>query len=280
MRRSVYITVALAALATGLPARATVQPIRVHCGGAQYKDTLGNIWAADEDFNEGSVSTLSSPTISGTTDPALFQTGRWNSNNATPLKYTFAVPNGLYHVNLYFAETAASLQQVGARVFNVKLNTVPTFSNLDIYAEAGANAALIKGSDVNVTGGSLVIEFDNVVQNAKIDSIEVLPGASGPAVSLNFTYPDGTAVSGTLNYTVTSSLLSFKGDQSLSHGGAQVVLFANPSALGISAQFQVTLSLTDTAAHTLWQMTLVMDPSQVNLGAVQSSTLNVIVQKM
>jgi hypothetical protein len=57
-------------------------------------------------------------------------------------------------------------------------------------------------------------------------------------------------------------------------------LFANPSAMGASAQFQVTLSLTDTAGHTLWQINLGMNPAEVIPGAVQSAALNVIVQKM
>jgi hypothetical protein len=66
----------------------------------------------------------------------------------------------------------------------------------------------------------------------------------------------------------------------LNSGQAQCVLFANPGAMGASAQFTVNLSLIDTAGHTLWQLTVAMDPSQVNLGAVQSSALNVVVQKL
>jgi hypothetical protein len=58
------------------------------------------------------------------------------------------------------------------------------------------------------------------------------------------------------------------------------VIFANPSAMGISAQFQVALSLTDTAGHVIWQLSIGMNPAQVNIGAVQSSALNVVVQKM
>ncbi len=58
------------------------------------------------------------------------------------------------------------------------------------------------------------------------------------------------------------------------------MIFANPSAMGISAQFTVNLSLADTAGHTLWQLTVAMNPAQVNIGAVQSSALNVVVQKM
>jgi hypothetical protein len=40
------------------------------------------------------------------------------------------------------------------------------------------------------------------------------------------------------------------------------VIFANPSAMGISAQFTVNLSLADTAGHTLWQLIVAMDPSR------------------
>jgi hypothetical protein len=87
-------------------------------------------------------------------------------------------------------------------------------------------------------------------------------------------------VNGTLNYNITSSLVSMKGGQLLSNGQATCALFANPSALGISVQFQAQLSLVDNKGNTLWQMTLGLNPAQVNLGDVQSSSLNVIVQKM
>ena len=116
-----------------------------------------------------------------------------------------------------------------------------------------------------------------------VSAIEILPASqslAGPTLTLNFKYPDGSAVAGTLKYAVASSLLSFNGTQPLVNGLAVCDLFANPSAMGISAQFQVTLSLTDTGGHILWQINLGMNPAQVNLGSVQSSALNVIVQKM
>jgi len=50
--------------------------------------------------------------------------------------------------------------------------------------------------------------------------------------------------------------------------------------MGISAQFQVTLGLTDTAGHGLWQFSIGMNPAQVNTGALRSSALNVFVQKI
>jgi malectin (di-glucose binding ER protein) len=255
------------------------QPIRVNCGGPRYTDSRGQLWAADYGYNEGTASTISSA-ISGTSDPALYQDGRWNGNSSVPMTYTFLVVNGVYHVNLYFTETVKSEQFVGARVFTVKMQGNTAFDHLDIFAEAGANAALIKGADVTVSNGNLVIQFDSIVQNPKVHAIEILPGASRPSLMLNFKYPDGTPVAGTLAYSISSSLLSFKGSEPLVNGNAQCVLLANPSALGISAQFQANLSLTDSAGHVLWQMSLAVNPSQVDFGAIQSSALNVVVQRM
>ena len=258
------------------------QPIRVKCGGASYTDSTGRVWQSDTGYYAGPTSTYSTTgPISGTADPKLFQTERY-INGSAPMIYSFPVANGTYHVNLLFAEMYAPLDVVGGRVFNVKIQGNLAFSNLDIFAAAGANTALVKGADVVVQNGILTIEFDNVVQNAKVDGIEILPatsGSSGPPLALNFKYPDGTPVAGTLAYAVSSSLLSFQGSAVLNNGQAQCVIFANPSALGISAQFTVNLSLTDTAGHSLCQLTVAMDPSQVNLGAVQSSVLTVVVQK-
>lgn len=259
------------------------QPIRVHCGGASYTDSKGQVWQTDTGYYAGPTSTYSTTNpISGTADPKLFQSERF-SNGSSPMTYSFPVTNGSYHVNLLFAEIYAPLDVVGGRVFNVKIQGNLVFSALDIFAAAGANTALVKGADVVVQNGALSIEFDDVIQNAKVDGIEILPvasGPSGPPLTLNFKYPDGTPVAGTLAYTVSSSLVSFQGSAPLNAGQAQCIIYANPSALGISAQFTVNLSLTDTAGHTLWQFAVAMDPSQVNLAAVQSSALNVVVQKM
>jgi Malectin domain len=68
------------------------QPIRVNCGGPRYTDSRGQLWAADYGYNEGTASTISSA-ISGTSDPALYQDGRWNGNSSVPMTYTFLVVN-------------------------------------------------------------------------------------------------------------------------------------------------------------------------------------------
>jgi hypothetical protein len=262
-----------------LPAAAQQQPIRVRCGGTSYTDSKGQVWQADTGFSGGTTNSTTLQ-IGGTSDEALYQTGRYNHKAAGPLIYSFPVANGSYDVNLLFAETSGYFESVGARVFNVKIQGVSAFQNLDIFAAAGARAALARSTNVQVQNGTLTIEFDNIVQTAKIDAIEILPVApQTPQLTVNFTYPDGSPVSGSLIYSVSSPLLSFQGTQPLVNGRAQCVLFASPNSMGISAQFQVNLRLMDDSSHLLWQVSLQMNPAQINLGAVSSSTLNVVVQK-
>lgn len=256
----------------------TQAPIRVNCGGPAYTDSMGQVWQADFGFTGGSDASFTGA-VAGTSDPVLYDDYRRN-----PTSYSFPVANGQYQLNLYFEEASVGAEKVSARVFDVSAQGTVVFPNLDIFAAAGADAALTKSANVSVTNGALTIGFTKVAGlNPIISAIQILPvsnATTGPALSLNFQYTDGTPVAGTLNYTISSSLLSFQGSQALTNGAAQCQLFANPSSMGLSAQFQVTLSLTDTAGNILWQMSLGMNPAQVNLAGVQSSSLSVVVQKM
>jgi hypothetical protein len=273
------------ALATCGMAHAQTSAIRVKCGGPAYTDSKGQAWSADKDFNGGLTSAVAGP-VAGTTDPTLFQDGRMPGDNG-PLVYSFPVANGSYHVNLYFAELYSGDAFVGGRVFNVKVGGTTVLQNFDIFKTAGANTALIKGVDFAVTNGVATVELDNVPghDRGKIGAIELLSNAPGtstgqnPTLTLDFKYPDGTAVTGTLNYSVGNGTVKLSGAVPLTNGQATCMLFNSPSALGLTGQFNVTLSLTDAANKSLWQITLSMDPTNVSLGSVESSTLNVVVQK-
>jgi hypothetical protein len=253
-------------------------PIRVICGGSAYTDSKGQVWQADTGYNDGYTSTNSNP-IQGTPDPTLYHYGRWNGATSNPLTYTYVVPAGIYHVNLYFAETSSAEMKTGGRIFNVRMQGQLIFQSLDIFATAGANTALVEGADIAVTNGQLQIEFQKVVENPKINAIEITQSSASAQMKMNFTYPDGTPVAGTLNYQVTSAQTSFGGSAPLTSGSAACTLFASPAALGLSGTFQVSLNLTDSSGNVLWQINLALDPSTVNLGSVQVSTLNVVVQK-
>jgi hypothetical protein len=254
-------------------------PIRVLSGGPAYTDRKGNLWHADYGYNVGTATSDTNP-IAGTMDPALYHYGRYNSIASIPLVYSFAVPNGTYHVNLYFAESTPTDMSKGARVFNVRMQGQLIFQNLDIFAAAGANTALVKGADIAVTNGQLHIEFDSVVRNTKINAIEIVQTSTAPELKMNFVYPDGSPVAGTLNYQLKSTQLSVGGSAPLLNGAAACYMFSSPSALGLLGTVQVNVNLQDTGGHTLWQVNLGLDPSSANLTAVLGSTLNVVVQKL
>ena len=129
----------------------------------------GHVWSADYGFSSGSTAASTTVSVSGTTDPTLYKTYRWQST----LQYQFSMPNGTHTVNLGFAETAFSA--VGKRVFNIVLNGQTVRSNLDIYSVVGANKALVLTFPVSVTNGQVVIKLVASVQDAKINTIEIIP---------------------------------------------------------------------------------------------------------
>lgn len=262
-------------LSLSLPAAGQQQPIRVNCGGPSYTDSKNQVWQADTGFIGGTSDTISTK-ITGTPDPLLYEDFRSN-----PTSYSFFVPNGQYQVNLHFAEASRQAEAIGRRKFNVSIQGATVFANLDIFAAVGANAALIKTAIATVTDGMITIGFTHVAGwGPKINAIEITGTTPAPQLKLNFLYPDGTPVTGTLNYKLSSSLLNFSGNAPLTNGQATCYLFTTPSALGLAGQFKADLSLTDSAGHTLWQFTVTLDPGNVSFGAVQSSALNVVVQKM
>jgi len=273
-----FLAVMAGLLLAGLPAAAqTQQPIRVNCGGANRTDSNGQVWQADTGFNTGTASANGAVTT-GTSDPALYQSNRYNQN-ATPLTYSFAVANGNYRVNLLFAENSSSQQAVGARVFNVKLNSNLVLQNFDIFAAVGANAAVVEGFNTTVSNGIMTIEFDKLVQNPKINAIEILPVAGAPLLTMKFTYSDGTAVAGSLHYAISTSLLTLAGNVPLVNGQATCLLVSSPNALGLIGQTQVFLNLTDGTGTMVWQVSMGLNPANADLSSVQNSVLSVVLTK-
>ena len=168
-----------------LPAAAQAQQIiRVNAGGPAYRDTKGQSWSADHGFNTGTLA-ISAPkvTVTGTSDPKLFKSARVGTSSGTQLQYLFKVTNGLYKVNLYFAETYFT--KARQRVFDVQMQGATFFSALDIFAQAGRNHALVKSAQVSVTNGQLLIRF---VHHASgnvpvISALEILPSGTRPSIT-------------------------------------------------------------------------------------------------
>lgn len=154
--------------APAAPTTTAFTPIRVNTGGPSFTDSMGQVWSADTGYSSGTTYATTS-SIANTTAAKLYQSERYQSGG---LSYTFAVPNGTYTVNLKFAEIWFT--QKGQRVFNASINGQQVLSNFDIIAAAGtAYRAIDKPSTVNVTTGQIVIQFTSVIENPKVNAIEI-----------------------------------------------------------------------------------------------------------
>ncbi|GGZ62351.1 hypothetical protein GCM10010387_64800 [Streptomyces inusitatus] len=127
---------------------------------AEKVDSLGDTWTPDRKYTAGSYgyqgnSSVRSTAraITGTDDQALFRTAREGM-----YEYRFdQVPNGVYTVELGFAEVTAA--RPNKRVFDVLAEGVEVLPSLDIALEAGSYAAIQRTYTVTVTDGTLNVRF-------------------------------------------------------------------------------------------------------------------------
>jgi hypothetical protein len=103
--------------------------------------------------------------IRGTRDWSLFGHFRFGRHK---LNYHFAVPDGVYRVELYFTEPwhgtggGVGADCEGLRIFDVAVNDSVVLNDLDIWAESGHDGALKKVVYATIKGGKLDISFPEV----------------------------------------------------------------------------------------------------------------------
>ena len=141
--------------------------VLINPGGGNYTDNTGHVWKADTSFS-GGKNYWTTTAIAGTDNDALYQTERFGKN----FSYNLAVDNGLYQVNLEFAEIY--WDEAGKRIFDVQAEKQTVIDNLDIFAEVGKNTALTKTIQIDVTDGTLNLDFSTIVDHAKVSAIEVM----------------------------------------------------------------------------------------------------------
>lgn len=100
--------------------------------------------------------------------------------------YNFPVVNGFYEVNLYFAETDG--MGIGSRVFDVVIEGSVELDNYDIMADVGEYVAVKKTALVEVTDGTLDLDFVSVAGDelALVRGIEIrASGNSAPLFAIS-----------------------------------------------------------------------------------------------
>ena len=152
------------------------QPVRIKAGSAEAMvDHAGNLWLPDQDFAGGETIARPDLAIANTPEPELYQSERYGATS-----FSYPVPDGRYQVKLHFAETYGSIMGPNQRVFTFVVEG-HEFRDFDVWAEAGgAQRAYVKTVNVDVSDGTLNINFIPETQNPEINAIEILP-ASAPA---------------------------------------------------------------------------------------------------
>ena len=151
-------------------------PIRINAGGEKVVRD-GDTFSADTYFDTGS--TLDWPRT-GLDGP--FRTFRFSPSEV--MGYNIPLKDGQYTVRLHFAElwfgaTDGGSGGKGSRVFEVRREGELVEDDLDVFAQAGAEAVLTKTYSVNVTDGQLDIDFsalasDGGTRHPIINAIEIL----------------------------------------------------------------------------------------------------------
>jgi beta-galactosidase len=84
--------------------------------------------------------------------------------------YRFDVADGVYEVELRFAET--KFQKPGERVFDVKINGAVMLEKLDLVKETGFQRALTKKFKINTAGG-ILIEFSAIQDKPILSGVRI-----------------------------------------------------------------------------------------------------------
>lgn len=207
------------------PAEGYTYLFRVNCGGDAVTDSYGSEWEQDDSVyshswaerfgmnpftaSQGHItsrihglkSSSEASHHAAAHDAQLFQYFRWGRH---ALNYQFAVPDGEYRVELYFAEPwlgrheGAGIDCEGERIFDVAINDSVVVDDLDLWAEAGFVGACKKVVDIKVKGGLLTVSFPEVkVGEAIISAIAIAAkGEIGDAEKWNLAFKGSKPESG------------------------------------------------------------------------------------
>jgi hypothetical protein len=180
---------------TTSPAPAPSGAVRVNTGGPAYTATDGRSFLADQ-FYSGGLTYSSTHAISGTSDPALYQNERWGQ-----FGYSIPVANGTYDVTFHFVELYYASPCAGKRVFSMDILDTPAspdIANLDICAQVGPNAALVRTvKNVAVADGALDVKsVYGSADDPEVAAIEVTPSTAASGDSQPPTTPAGFVQTG------------------------------------------------------------------------------------
>lgn len=160
--------------AATLDLKAKVDPIRINCGGGDFKDAQGNAWLADRNYSKDTMAYSHKVPIAGASPDmqGLYQSSRYRYTDAS-FSYNFPLPNGRYAVILKFADY--TYDSAGHYDFDVLLNGQKVLNHFDPDTVSGSKTAVDKKFDTTVTDKALRIDLIGHKGGALINGIEIVP---------------------------------------------------------------------------------------------------------
>ena len=186
-----------------IPIQATVTPeplrtspiLRINAGGSAVPatdsgpDWIANVQESDTNtayqINEGSNTSKFSfnpanrhssipDYIDDATYTSIFGTERWDPSAAPEMEYSIPVENGNYILNLYMGNGWSGTQEVGQRVFGIRVEDIVREESIDLTERFGHQVGGLVTLPVTVTDSVLNLEFVHIIQHPLINAIEVL----------------------------------------------------------------------------------------------------------
>lgn len=258
------------------------QPLfNVNAGGPQLSGSPS--WTADTDAspsvyvnaatgnskttaNQAAIS-LGHPSLPAGTPAGLFASERWDKPGSSEMQWDFPVTPGQYEVRLFFAETWSGAFAAGVRVFDVEIEGLNVLNDYDVFADVGANTAVMKSFLVS-SDANLDIDFLRVAQNPAIKGIAILTPAAAEATlepsvgSLDFGIvpPAGSVEqvvtlthsgqAGTADITIDpsqASLLPSGTPYSFSFASTQPIVLSPGQSTPVTVSYAPTVTGTNTA---------------------------------
>jgi beta-glucanase (GH16 family) len=169
----------------------TTFPVKINVGGPGWSGYLADMeWNDDADYGymDGIQASAPGAPISGTTEQEVFRTERY-----LLAQYRVRIPDGTYRVKALMSENYFT--SAGQRQFSITAEDRALATDLDLYAVAGKNAAVVRTiEDLSVTDGTLDLYFSGKLDNPLIDGIVIERPATGIGEASG-TVPDRFVVS-------------------------------------------------------------------------------------
>ncbi len=163
-------------------------------GPAWLADTGGtpSIYLTDPGSNNtaGFAALELGGTVPTTVPDIIFDTERWEAPGGAEMQWGFDVAPGSYEVRLFMGNGFSGTSAPGQRVFDVAIEgtVLENLDDLDLSSQFGHEVGAMISNVVDVTDGTLNLEFIHGVENPLVNGIEIIQvgTANDPNAYINY----------------------------------------------------------------------------------------------